>query len=121
MALSIPITWSDAHRLHAPETGVWGVTLAAGSDDEAWLSGVDRLVDAVRTHQSNALVVALGVDAGTDDPNFPLAVTDTGFREAGRRLGSLGLPAVLVQEGGYVLETVGPLVRAALEGLDEVR
>jgi acetoin utilization deacetylase AcuC-like enzyme len=97
------------------------VTLAAGSDDEAWLSGVDRLVDAVRTHDSDALVVALGVDGGTDDPNSPLAVTEAGFREAGVRLGSLGLPTVLVQEGGYALETVGPLVRAVLEGLDEMR
>ena len=64
--------------------------------------------------------VALGVDAAADDPNSPLAVTEAGFREAGRRLGALRLPTVVVQEGGYVLETVGELVRATLEGLDEV-
>ena len=30
MALSIPVTWSEAHRRHAPETGVWlGVAIAA--------------------------------------------------------------------------------------------
>ena len=34
-----------------------------------------------------------------------------GFREAGRLLGALGLPTVLVQEGGYDLATIGPLVR----------
>ena len=43
---------------------------------------------------------------------------EVGFREAGRRLGSLGLPTVVVQEGGYALETVGLLVHAALDGLD---
>ena len=90
---------------------------AAG--DDAWLAGVDELLDAARAHGSNALVVALGVDAGADDPNSPLAVTESGFREAGRRLGALDLPTVLVQEGGYVLDTVGELVRAVLEGLDE--
>jgi len=95
------------------------VTLASGSGDHTWLAGVDRLVAAARTHGSTALVVALGVDAAADDPNSPLAVTETGFREAGRRLGALGLPTVVVQEGGYVLDTVGPLVRAALEGLEE--
>jgi acetoin utilization deacetylase AcuC-like enzyme len=96
------------------------VTLAPGSSDDAWLAGVDRLVEAAREHGSEALVVALGVDAAAEDPNSPLAVTEAGFREAGQRLGALRLPTVVVQEGGYVLETVGALVRASLEGLDDV-
>ena len=96
------------------------VTLAPGSGDDAWLAGVDQLVEAAREHGSEGLVVALGVDAAADDPNSPLAVTEAAFREAGCRLGALGLPTVLVQEGGYVLETVGTLVRATLEGFDEV-
>ena len=96
------------------------VTLAPGSGDDAWLAGVDSLVEAAREHGSEALVVALGVDAAADDPNSPLAVTEAAFREAGRRLGALRLPTVVVQEGGYVLETVGALVRATLEGFDEV-
>jgi acetoin utilization deacetylase AcuC-like enzyme len=95
------------------------VPLPAESGDERWLAGVDRLVEAAREHESNALVVALGVDAAAGDPNSPLAVTDDGYREAGRRLGSLGLPTVVVQEGGYVLDTVGELVRATLAGVDE--
>jgi len=93
--------------------------LAPGSGDETWLAGVERLVDAARAHRSEALVVPLGVDAGAGDPNSPLAVTDAGFREAGRRLGDLRLPTVLVQEGGYVLDTIGALVRATLEGFEE--
>ena len=48
-------------------------------------------------------------------------MTEDGFREAGRRLGALALPTVVVQEGGYVLETVGLLVLAELEGIDETR
>lgn len=95
------------------------VTLPVGSGDEEWLAGVDGLVEATRAHRSDALVVALGVDAGADDPNAPLTVTADGFREAGRRLAALGVPTVVVQEGGYVLETVGALVLAVLEGLDE--
>ena len=100
-------------------TGNLNVPLASGSGDDAWLAGVDRMLAAAREHASEAAVVALGVDAGVDDPNSPLAVTEDGFREAGRRLGALGLPTVVVQEGGYVLDTIGPLVRAVLEGLDE--
>jgi acetoin utilization deacetylase AcuC-like enzyme len=93
--------------------------LAPRSEDDAWLEGVDRLVDAARSHHSEALVIPLGVDAHAGDPNSPLEVTEAAFREAGRRIGALDLPTVAVQEGGYVLETVGTLVRATLEGLAE--
>jgi acetoin utilization deacetylase AcuC-like enzyme len=105
----------------ARESGPWNlnVTVPEGTGDEAWLTGVDRLVDAAREHGSEAIVLALGVDAGGGDPNSPLEVTENGFREACRRIGALRLPTVVVQEGGYVLGTVGPLVRAALEGLEE--
>ena len=48
-----------------------------------------------------------------------LDVTEAGYREAGRLLGGLDLPTVIVQEGGYDLATLGGLVRAALEGIEE--
>jgi acetoin utilization deacetylase AcuC-like enzyme len=97
------------------------VPVAPGSGDEAWLDAVSQIARAAREHGSEALVVALGVDATGGDPNTPLTVTEDGFREAGRKLGSLGLSTVVVQEGGYVLDTLGSLVRAVLEGLEEGR
>ena len=65
------------------------------------------------------MVVPLGVDAAAGDPESPLNVTASGFRRAGRLLGELGLPTVLVQEGGYDLETLGQLVREVLLGVEE--
>jgi acetoin utilization deacetylase AcuC-like enzyme len=47
-----------------------------------------------------------------------LLVTADGFAEAGRRLGALGLPTVFVQEGGYVLSTLGSLVLRVVEGFE---
>ena len=95
------------------------VPLEPGSGDDEWLVGVERLADAARAHGSMALVVPLGVDSAADDPNAPLAVSEDGFREAGRLLRALELPTVFVQEGGYVLDTIGSLVRATLEGFEE--
>jgi acetoin utilization deacetylase AcuC-like enzyme len=77
---------------------------------------VAGLVEAARRHGSDALVVALGVDAAAGDAESPLRVSDAGYREAGRLLASLGLPTVFVQEGGYDLASIGGLVLAALEG-----
>ena len=68
---------------------------------------------------ARALVVALGVDAAAGDPESPLRVTEDGYRAAGRALGALGLPTVVVQEGGYDPATIGALVAATLAGLAE--
>ena len=95
------------------------VPLPPGSGDEAWLEGVDQLVAAVGEHGSDAVVVSLGVDAAAGDPESPLHVTAAGFREAGRRLGTLGLPTVFVQEGGYDLPHLGPLVLEVLGGFED--
>jgi len=91
------------------------VPLAPESGDAAWLAGVEALAEAVSTHGSTALVVSLGVDAAADDPNSPLRVTADGYGRAGHLMRDLGLPTVLVQEGGYHLPTLGGLVSAALD------
>jgi acetoin utilization deacetylase AcuC-like enzyme len=78
--------------------------VAAVADLAEWASDCD------------ALVVSLGVDAAGDDPESPLQVTVDGFRAAGSVLGDLGVPSVLVQEGGYDLANLGRLVTAYLKG-----
>lgn len=91
------------------------VPLAPDSGDGPWLAGVERLADAVRAHGSDALVVSLGVDAAAEDPESPLRVTIDGYARAGGLLAGLGLPTVVVQEGGYHLDSLGDLVAACLE------
>ena len=95
------------------------VPLAPGAGDAEWLRAVDELAWFARDGHAEALVVALGVDAAAGDPESPLRVTANGYRAAGRALGALGLPTVLVQEGGYDLTTIGPLVRETLAGVQE--
>jgi acetoin utilization deacetylase AcuC-like enzyme len=88
--------------------------LAEGTGDDAWVEAVREL--ASYAAGADALVVSLGVDAAADDPESPLQVTAEGYAAAGRLLGSLGVPAVVVQEGGYHLDTIGGLVAAYLGG-----
>lgn len=106
---------------HATETGAGdgvGATrnlpLPEGSGDGPWVEAVAALADWAS--DCSALVVSLGVDAAGDDPESPLQVTADGFRAAGAVLGGLGVPSVLVQEGGYDLDHMGGLVAAYLEG-----
>jgi acetoin utilization deacetylase AcuC-like enzyme len=92
--------------------------LAPGSGDGPWLEAVGTLADWAAAEGARALVIPLGVDAAAGDPESPLAVTAAGYREAGRILGALGLPTVVVQEGGYDLEAIGPLVAETLSGFE---
>ena len=93
--------------------------LPPGTGDEPWLAAVAELAEWAKGLAG--LVVALGVDAAAGDPESPLEVSGRAFRSAGALLGGLGLPTVVVQEGGYDLQRIGPLVREALLGLEEGR
>jgi acetoin utilization deacetylase AcuC-like enzyme len=92
------------------------VPVAPGTGDEGWLAAVRRAAELAAP--ARVLVVALGVDAAAADPESPLEVTAAGYREAGRILGGLDLPTVVVQEGGYDLATIGPLVVEFLTGVE---
>jgi acetoin utilization deacetylase AcuC-like enzyme len=108
---------------HASETGIGsgsGTTrnlpLPPETGDAEWLAAVASLADWVVSAGCEALVVSLGVDAAAEDPESPLRVSEDGFRQAGLLLGETSLPAVVVQEGGYHLPTLGLLVAAYLDG-----
>ena len=115
--------WFPHYLGFEDERGVDGsnrnAVMALGSGDESWVAAVSELGAWAAEAGVEALVVALGVDAAEGDPESPLAVTPAGFREAGRALGRLGLPTVVVQEGGYDLDTLGGLVLEVLTGIEE--
>src|SRR6185437_2037299 len=102
----------------AAESGTANLNLplAPGTGDDGWLAAVREAAEFAAP--ARALVFALGVDAAAGDPESPLAVSAPGYREAGRILGELGLPTVVVQEGGYDLATIGSLVAETLAGVE---
>lgn len=71
---------------------------------------IERMAD----YSPQALVVSLGVDTFSGDPisQFQLAAED--FPRLGARLAELGLPTVLVQEGGYAVAEIGDNVAGVL-------
>jgi acetoin utilization deacetylase AcuC-like enzyme len=94
------------------------VPLPAGSTDEDYLIAFDELVEpAVKTFEPDLVLVSAGFDAHEHDPLAGMLVTEAGFRELARRSAALGPKVAAVLEGGYNLETLPQLVRAAHEGL----
>lgn len=90
--------------------------LAPGTRDEGYAAAVEAACARAADFAPDFVVVSLGVDAGAADPEAPLQVTGDGFASAGRAIASLGLPTVLVQEGGYALDALGRDVLAVLGG-----
>jgi acetoin utilization deacetylase AcuC-like enzyme len=97
--------------------GILNVPLPAGSTDEDYLRAFDEKVEpAVRRFDPELVLVSAGFDAHEEDPLAGMLVTEAGFRELAHRSAALGPRVGAVLEGGYNLETLPRLVRAALEG-----
>ena len=93
------------------------VPLPAGSGDAEYKAAFTRAVEpAVRAFEPDLVLVSAGFDAHADDPLADMRVTADGFRELARRSAALAPRCAAVLEGGYDVQTLPGLVRAALEG-----
>ncbi len=102
------------HTGFADETGAGAgrgatcnVPLAAGVGDDEYVAALERALGTVASWRPDVLVVSLGLDPYVDDPMCDLAVTAEGFARAGAAVAALGLPMVVVQEGGYADAALG--------------
>ena len=109
---------------YADETGEgsglgWNLNLPLppGARNDAFAAAVAQGCDAIAAKRPAALIVSVGFDAQAGDPAANLAVDAAGFAAVGRHVAALGLPTVLIQEGGYLVERLGANVTAFLTGL----
>jgi acetoin utilization deacetylase AcuC-like enzyme len=89
-------------------------------DGTAWpdyAAALDTALAAVTAFRPAALVVALGVDTHAADPISGFALVAGDYTRLGTRIAALGMPAVVVLEGGYALAEIGPTVVELLTAL----
>ncbi|TIT94671.1 MAG: histone deacetylase family protein [Mesorhizobium sp.] len=86
------------------------------SGDAAFLEALVTAFRRIRAFAPEALVVALGLDAFEGDPFGGLSVTTPGFSRIGEAIAGLGLPTVIVQEGGYLCDALSDNLTAFLTG-----
>lgn len=91
--------------------------LPHGADSATFLAALDEALTALRDYRPQALVLPLGFDTYKDDPISVLKVDIDAYRQLGERIAGLGLPTVVVQEGGYMVEAIGGALDAFLQGL----
>ena len=102
---------SDATTINVP--------MRAGSGDGEWIGAFERAIEpVVAAFRPELLLVSAGFDAHEDEDIYLVdqRVTDEGFRELAHRCSTLAPRCAAVLEGGYNLETLPRLARAALMG-----
>ncbi|MCY7260316.1 histone deacetylase family protein [Pseudomonas protegens] len=86
--------------------------MAHGSSEADFLARLEQALAAVKDFGAEVLVLSLGFDIYELDPQSKVAVTRDGFAILGQRIRSLGLPCLIVQEGGYHLDSLEDNARA---------
>ena len=87
------------------------------ADDDLYASALATACEEVARFGPSVLIVSLGLDTYITDPISDLAVTTDGMRRSGEIVRQLGLPTVVLQEGGYDVNALGANVQAWLTGL----
>jgi len=71
------------------------------TDDARYLATLAAGLAEIRAFAPRWLVISFGADIYAGDPIGDLAVTTPGFAAIGAAIAALGLPALIVMEGGY--------------------
>ena len=118
-----PFVWGYAHE-RGEGNGLGAnlnIPLPHGTGDDGYIEAMKIAARTIHAFAPTALVVALGLDASEKDPLAALKVTTAGFARIGAELAQLGLPTVLVQEGGYLSDILGANLTSTLKGFEAAR
>ncbi|HLQ84933.1 MAG TPA: histone deacetylase family protein [Salinisphaeraceae bacterium] len=72
-----------------------------GSPEATFFEKLDEAMAAIRLFEPQVLVLALGFDIYHEDPQAKVAVSSEGFARLGHIVTTLGVPVLVIQEGGY--------------------
>jgi len=85
--------------------------------DEDYLAVLREALGVVAAFAPAVLVVSVGLDIAKGDPTGAWAITPDGFERIGTAIAALGLPTLVVQEGGYDTRVLGRNARAFVSGI----
>lgn len=108
---------------HADERGegagagtTLNLPLPRGTGWADYAPALDIALAAVRDHGAGLLVVSFGADTFAGDPISAFGIATPDYTRMGRAIAALGLPTVIVMEGGYAVDDLGANVAAFLAG-----
>ncbi|MEA3030433.1 MAG: hypothetical protein QOG13_1758 [Sphingomonadales bacterium] len=117
--MDYPYYWGHADEIGegAGEGATLNLPLPRGTDLAAYLPALDTALARIAAFAPELLVVSYGADTFIGDPISHFRLETGDYAILGRRIAALGLPTVVVMEGGYAVDALGVNVAAFLEGL----
>jgi acetoin utilization deacetylase AcuC-like enzyme len=106
--------YADERGIGRGEGFTLNLPLPAGTGWEAYRDALAAGLAAVARFAPDAFVVSLGVDTFESDPISSFRLSRRHYPLLGAALAGLGLPTVLVQEGGYAVAEIGENVAGVL-------
>ena len=94
---------------HADENGpnVLNLPLARGTGWSAYEPALAKAIDWIREQAPELLIVCYGADTHEADPISHFQLRTGEYASMARRIASLGLPTVILLEGGYAIDALG--------------
>ncbi|HUH12491.1 MAG TPA: histone deacetylase family protein [Longimicrobiales bacterium] len=111
--------FTDEEGEDAGEGANLNLALPESLDGAGYRKALGRALRAVADFDPHVLVVALGLDPAKGDPTGTWSLLSADVEANGRMLGELGLPTLVVQEGGYRTRSLGINARRFFVGLSE--
>jgi acetoin utilization deacetylase AcuC-like enzyme len=90
--------------------------LPRGTDWDGYAAALSAAMAGIDAFRPDLLVLSFGADTFVGDPISGFALETQDFGRLARSIGALGLPTVVVMEGGYAVDDLGRNVAAFLDG-----
>jgi acetoin utilization deacetylase AcuC-like enzyme len=112
-ATDYPFFWG-----HADESGgnILNLPLPRGTEFATYDAALARALEWLGEGSPELLVVSFGADTYVGDPISHFALDTPDYARLARRIAALGLPTLIVMEGGYAVEALGANVASFLTG-----
>ena len=103
---------------HADESGdnILNLPLPRGTDWSGYAPALAQAIDWLEKAEPDLLIVSYGADTHEADPISYFELKTSDYAPMARRLASMGLPTLIVMEGGYAVEALGANVAEFLSG-----
>ena len=108
-----PFFWGHADE---SRSNILNLPLPRGTEWSGYALALTQAIDWLEKSAPDLLIVSYGADTHEADPisHFKLKTSD--YAPMARRIASMGLPTLIVMEGGYAIEPLGANVAEFLSG-----
>ena len=108
-----PFFWGHADERQG---NILNLPLPRGTDRSAYEPALARALDWIGKHEADLLIVSYGADTFEGDPISHFRLKTSDYAPMAGLIASLGLPTMIVMEGGYAVHALGANVGEFLSG-----